>query len=31
MLFGPRTEEELDTVAAVVATSHAHATGRRVT
>jgi phospholipase/carboxylesterase len=27
MLFGPRTEEELETVAAVVATSHAHASG----
>ncbi len=28
MLFGPRDTAELDTVAAVVATSHAWATGR---
>ncbi|GAB3436918.1 hypothetical protein GCM10027517_07750 [Phycicoccus ginsengisoli] len=27
MLFGPRTEEELTTVAGVVATAHSHATG----
>lgn len=31
MLFGPRTDDELTTVAAVVATAHAYATGRRRT